>query len=1428
MKKTVQNLFTLVIAVLLIINTLPSMVYADEEIPAEDPSQAQVEVISETGNEQTPSDTQQENLTPVQEEKKEESPVNEVKEEVQIKIEEIATEQKEVKEEKAEQIVEIKAAEKTENNEAAASLNAAKAVEEKVEEKVEVVIPERIKITYNFNNIIKTDGSRISKNASSTLSVGSGWNITQKKLDNQIPAKNFEVNGDKYVYTGNWIYDDGTPVSTPISFKNTGYAEDQVINLSPVYEITRKVQEETIPAETKPAETKPTETKEAETKPVEAAQQKAEEIAPAIVEEAPKPDKFTVVINISGIWKSNGTQSSTVVNKTISKGTSSSMALKFFENKLGGYTTVRSNGYTYTYTGQWADENGNILSFPIVCKYADMTQDMEMNIHPIYEVSAPPASLKMNRIDRVSTCGSSWSGQLTGTEWAAHTFRTPDGQTHYQFLYWQDAETGTIYNPGDQLKITAEEIGAGNSMIVNIYTIWQPSVTIRYYDQKGRYLSEKEAFENLDVYDYLPNETAGLKFLGWSEAKNGEVLADNTVYEIPALTSDKVSQKIHNVYAVYSTEYQVEHSLEELDGSYRMEEKENKEAILGSKVEAEENEYEGFAFNEDVIGSVLEGTADPSLVLKLFYNRKSYNVSYQYVNAPENASALPETKSYKYMQPVKVADAASAEGYTFSGWNKENFNMPSGDVVISGSFDINSYKVTYRYENAPENAPALPAEAFYNYKENVEIAAAPQLKGYTFSGWNKENITMPASDVVISGSFKANSHTVRYELEGDVPANAPALPIAREYSYGEAVTIADDLKLEGYTFSGWDKENFTMDDEDVVIKGSFEINSYKVNYEYENAPENAPALPAEAFYNYKENVEIAAAPQLKGYTFSGWNKENITMPASDVVISGSFKANSHTVRYELEGDVPANAPALPIAREYSYGEAVTIADDLKLEGYTFSGWDKENFTMDDEDVVIKGSFEINSYKVNYEYENAPENAPALPETKEVKFNSKVEIAAAPTMEGYTFSGWDKEDFTMPASDVTIKGSFKVNSYTVSYEYENAPENAPELPAAAAYDYKQNVQIAAAPTIEGYTFSGWDKEDFTMPASDVTIKGSWIVNSHMVSYEVEGEFPADALVLPESREYKYGEEVKVAEALELEGYTFSGWDKEDFAMIDEDVIIKGSFEITWKNYDGSTLELDEAVEFGTMPSYDGNTPIRKADASFTYTFKGWTPVIEKVTGDKEYMAEYEAQAIIIPADDTPVKTEPANPVTPSTTNDPRLPEEPEIEIAEAPTPLAEAVNEDIAVAEIEDAMVPQAEMKSWALYNLIAAIISVITALAMVLSFFRKKEENEEKENADFNEAQIEMIENEEEEEEENDKRKKSKFLGLIPALLSVIIFIFTEDMRNPMVLKDRYTLLMVIIALATILLAFLSRNKKEEKEEEEREELEFVNVQLSE
>ena len=57
--------------------------------------------------------------------------------------------------------------------------------------------------------------------------------------------------------------------------------------------------------------------------------------------------------------------------------------------------------------------------------------------------------------------------------------------------------------------------------------------------------------------------------------------------------------------------------------------------------------------------------------------------------------------------------------------------------------------------------------------------------------------------------------------------------------------------------------------------------------------------------------------------------------------------------------------------------------------------------------------------------------------------------------------------------------------------------------------------------------------------------------------------------------------------------------------------------------------------------------------------------------------------------------------------------------------------------------------------------------------------------------------------------------SLIPALAAVIAFILTEDMTQPMILVDRWTILMVIIGLVQVLVAIFSKKKKEEVEEEE-------------
>ncbi|OQC50390.1 MAG: hypothetical protein BWX57_00218 [Tenericutes bacterium ADurb.Bin024] len=64
-----------------------------------------------------------------------------------------------------------------------------------------------------------------------------------------------------------------------------------------------------------------------------------------------------------------------------------------------------------------------------------------------------------------------------------------------------------------------------------------------------------------------------------------------------------------------------------------------------------------------------------------------------------------------------------------------------------------------------------------------------------------------------------------------------------------------------------------------------------------------------------------------------------------------------------------------------------------------------------------------------------------------------------------------------------------------------------------------------------------------------------------------------------------------------------------------------FTITWKNYNSQVLEVDENVAKGTMPKYDGATPTRPADETYTYSFNGWDPEPVPVVANAIYTAKY---------------------------------------------------------------------------------------------------------------------------------------------------------------------------------------------------------------
>ena len=66
-----------------------------------------------------------------------------------------------------------------------------------------------------------------------------------------------------------------------------------------------------------------------------------------------------------------------------------------------------------------------------------------------------------------------------------------------------------------------------------------------------------------------------------------------------------------------------------------------------------------------------------------------------------------------------------------------------------------------------------------------------------------------------------------------------------------------------------------------------------------------------------------------------------------------------------------------------------------------------------------------------------------------------------------------------------------------------------------------------------------------------------------------------------------------------------------------------YTVTWKNYDGSILEVDEGVLENSFPSYDGVTPAKVSSNQYDYMFTGWSPDAGTlVTSNLVFVATFE--------------------------------------------------------------------------------------------------------------------------------------------------------------------------------------------------------------
>ena len=261
---------------------------------------------------------------------------------------------------------------------------------------------------------------------------------------------------------------------------------------------------------------------------------------------------------------------------------------------------------------------------------------------------------------------------------------------------------------------------------------------------------------------------------------------------------------------------------------------------------------------------------------------------------------------------------------------------------------------------------------------------------------------------------------------------------------------------------------------------------------------------------------------------------------------------------------------------------------------------------------------------------------------------------------------------------------------------------------------------------------------------------------------------------------------------------------DSKQYDGNAFTNGSVEIT-----GDGFVEGEGVTFNVTGSI---TDAGSTKNTFTYVMHAGTNAgnynVTVVEGTLTVTA-----APVVPRQPETPQTPPARPSRPSvparaetqpttTTPAPEATVEPaKVEPTPAPTAKPEKIKEEAT---------PQAAVKGhWALINLIAAMLSVVLAVAALLAKHAKEEDEEDKDD------QVVESENQDDEVVTSKRHRTWKIVAVVDAIAAVVVFILTENLAHNMVLVDKWTVLMVLFGLISIVSTYFARKWHEEDEDED-------------
>ena len=356
-------------------------------------------------------------------------------------------------------------------------------------------------------------------------------------------------------------------------------------------------------------------------------------------------------------------------------------------------------------------------------------------------------------------------------------------------------------------------------------------------------------------------------------------------------------------------------------------------------------------------------------------------------------------------------------------------------------------------------------------------------------------------------------------------------------------------------------------------------------------------------YSYKDNYV-----QARKYTVQWVNHDNTVLEVDNNMSYGSMPSYDSSI------------PTRPSNSQFTY---------------VFAGWDKEI------DIVTK---DITYIAVYSEVENKYKVVWQNWDGANLEIDEEVEYGTMPSYDAnkptkpstsqyyYTFSGWSPV-VSIVTGDVVYTAQYTENKMLYEVIWKNSDGTILEIDNVLYGDmpnYNGNTPTIASSDLNDYTFSGWSPVVSSVTGDVVyTAQYTKTIRTYKVIWK---NYDGTILETDDSVLYgvipTYNGNKPTKDSNSQYTYTFSGWSpnvnyvRSDVVYVAQYTYTINKYTITWKNWDGTVLEIDENIEYGTMPSYDGETPTKEKNNKYRFEFIEWTPEVKLIEGNVTYIACFE--------------------------------------------------------------------------------------------------------------------------------------------------------------------------------------------------------------